>query len=90
MQQQQICPGVWHLEEDYRVYCTLVLGATAALLWDTGQGRQDLAAAVAARTALPCLVCCSHGHSDHVAALSAFPRSGSTPPTGPCWKPRPG
>ena len=74
MQQQQICPGVWHLEEDYRVYCTLVLGATAALLWDTGQGRQDLAAAVAARTALPCLVCCSHGHSDHVGGAFRFPQ----------------
>ena len=74
MQQQQICPGVWHLEEDYRVYCTLVIGTTAALLWDTGQGKQDLAAAVAARTALPCLVCCSHGHSDHVGGAFRFPQ----------------
>lgn len=74
MNRREILPGVWHLEEDYRVYCTLVLGTERALLWDTGQGKRDLAAYVASVTDLPCLVCCSHGHSDHVGGNFRFPQ----------------
>lgn len=73
MNERQILPGVWHLEEDYRVYCTLVLGTERAILWDTGQGKQDLASYVTRRTSLPCLVCCSHGHSDHIGGAFRFP-----------------
>ena len=65
MNRTEVLPGVWHLEEDYRVYCTLVQGKTLALLWDTGQGRTDLAAYVAQQVPTPCLVLNSHGHSDH-------------------------
>ena len=56
MNRREILPGVWHLEEDYRVYCTLVQGAEKALLFDTGQGRRDLAAYVAETVPTPCLV----------------------------------
>ena len=49
MNQAELAPGVWHLEEDYRVYCTLVQGKDQAILWDTGQGKQDLAAYLAER-----------------------------------------
>ena len=74
MNRREILPGVWHLEEDYRCYCTLVLGTERALLWDTGQGKQDLAAYVASVTSLPCLVLCSHGHSDHIGGNFRFPQ----------------
>ena len=74
MNRTEVLPGVWHLEEDYRVYCTLVQGKTLALLWDTGQGRTDLAASVAQQVSTPCLVLNSHGHSDHIGGNFRFPQ----------------
>ena len=41
------------MEEDYRVYCTLVQGKDLAILWDTGQGKQDLAAYLDERVRTP-------------------------------------
>lgn len=73
MNGKEICPGVWHFEEGYRVYCTLLQGRDLAILWDTGQGKQDLAAYVAQRVSTPCLVFNSHGHSDHVGGNFRFP-----------------
>lgn len=73
MNGREICPGVWHFEEDYRVYCTLLQGKDLAILWDTGQGRRDLAAYVSRRVATPCLVLNSHGHSDHTGGNFRFP-----------------
>lgn len=64
---------MWHLEEDYRVYCTLVQGKDLAILWDTGQGKQDLAAYLAERVKTPYLVCNSHGHADHIGGNFRFP-----------------
>ena len=63
---------MWHLEEDYRVYCTLVQGKDLAILWDTGQGKQDLAAYLAERVRTPYLVCNSHGHADHIGGNFRF------------------
>ena len=63
---------MWHLEEDYRVYCTLVQGKDLAILWDTGQGKQDLAAYLAERAQTPYLVCNSHGHADHIGGNFRF------------------
>lgn len=74
MNGKEICPGVWHFEEDYRVYCTLLRGRDLAILWDTGQGKQDLAAYVAQQVTTPCLVLNSHGHSDHIGGNFRFPR----------------
>ena len=74
MNRTEVLPGVWHLEEDYRVHCTLVQGKTLALLWDTGQGRTDLAAYVAQQVPTPCLVLNSHGHSDHIGGNFRFPQ----------------
>lgn len=73
MNGREICPGVWHFEEDYRVYCTLLQGKERAILWDTGQGEQDLANYVSERVAMPCLVLNSHGHSDHIGGNFRFP-----------------
>lgn len=73
MNGREICPGVWHFEEDYRVYCTLLQGRDRAILWDTGQGRRNLVAYVAQRVSTPCLVLNSHGHSDHIGGNFRFP-----------------
>ena len=73
MEQTAVAPGVWHLEEDYRVYCTLVQGRDRAILWDTGQGKRDLAAYLAEQVKTPYLVCNSHGHADHIGGNFRFP-----------------
>lgn len=73
MNGREICPGVWHFEEAYRVYCTLLQGTDRAILWDTGQGEQDLADYVSRRVSTPCLVMNSHGHSDHAGGNFRFP-----------------
>ncbi|MFQ9860281.1 MAG: MBL fold metallo-hydrolase [Evtepia gabavorous] len=70
MNGREIEPGIWHWEEDYRVYCTLVQGERLAILWDTGR-KQDLSAWVAAQVSTPCIVCNSHGHSDHIGGIFA-------------------
>ena len=70
---QKIRPGVWQLEESYRVYCTLVLGEAGAVLFDTGLGKQDLSSFVANQGKADCTVVCSHGHYDHVGGLCRFP-----------------
>lgn len=78
---REVCPGVWHLEEDYRVYCTLVRGRDRAILWDTGQGKRDLSALVAEQG--PCLVMNSHGHSDHIGGNFRFPAVYANPKDWP-------
>ena len=70
---QKIRPGVWQLEESYRVYCTLVLGEAGAVLFDTGLGKQDLSSFVEEQGKTDCTVVCSHGHYDHVGGLRYFP-----------------
>lgn len=73
MNGREIEPGIWHWEEDYRVYCTLVQGERLAILWDTGQGKQGPVGLVAAQVSTPCIVCNSHGHSDHIGGNFRFP-----------------
>ena len=77
---------MWHLEEDYRVYCTLVQGKDLAILWDTGQGKQDLAAYLAERVWTPYL---AMGMRTISGGTSVFPASMPTRRTGRCWKPTP-
>ena len=72
MNEYEICPGVFQVEEDYRVCCALVLGAERAVLWDTGMGKKDLKSWAGQKTNLPLLVLCSHGHYDHVGGLGRF------------------
>ncbi|MCD8344054.1 MAG: MBL fold metallo-hydrolase [Oscillospiraceae bacterium] len=68
----RVRPNVWHIEESYRVYCTLVTGRSRAVLWDTGTGRKNLRERVREITSLPCLVLCSHGHADHTGGNALF------------------
>ena len=73
MNQQEICPNIWHGEEDYRVYCTLVQGTRRSILWDTGQGKQDLNQWVRAHGGgTEVLVLNSHGHTDHIGGNHRF------------------
>lgn len=74
MHYQAITPRVWHIEEDYRDYCTLVRGDRLAILWDTGQGKGDLPSFLAEHVATDCLVLNSHGHADHIGANHRFPK----------------
>ena len=72
MNMYEICPGVFHMEESYRVYCTLVVGQSHALLWDTGLGKKDLKAFVEQAVSVPYWVLNSHGHDDHVGGNRRF------------------
>ncbi len=71
----EICPGVQHIETDYRVYCTLVTGPSLAILWDTGTGKRDLRAYLEGAFSTPLLVLNSHGHFDHVGGNHQFPQA---------------
>lgn len=73
MNYRAVTPRVWHIEEDYRVYCTLVRGERLAILWDTGQGKGDWTAFLTQHVTTPCLVLHSHGHADHVGGDRFFP-----------------
>ncbi len=72
MNYKAITPRVWHLEEDYRDYCTLVRGDKLAILWDTGQGKKDLRAFLEETLDTPYLVLNSHGHDDHIGGNHRF------------------
>ena len=74
MNYQEITPRVWHMEEDYRDYCTLVRGDKLAILWDTGQGKQDLRAFLEEHVSTDYLVLNSHGHDDHIGGNHRFPK----------------
>lgn len=72
MNYKAITPRIWHMEEDYRDYCTLVRGDKLAILWDTGQGKQDLRAFLDQTLDTPYLVLNSHGHDDHIGGNHRF------------------
>lgn len=72
MNVREVRPNIWHIEEDYRVYCTLVQGKTLAILWDTGQGKKDLRHFIKGRVNTELLVFNSHGHADHIGGNGRF------------------
>lgn len=75
MNRTELFPGVWHIEESYRVYCTAIVGERGAILFDTGLGRRSLRPAMAELTEGGFEVLCSHGHYDHVGGIRAFPNA---------------
>ena len=68
----EICPGVIHLEESYRVYCPLVQGAALSVLADTGLGKTNLRPYAEAKISAPYIVVNTHGHADHVGGNRFF------------------
>ena len=74
MNEIEIAPGVFQIEEDYRVYCVFAAGKASCVLWDTGMGKRDLSEYAKSKAALPLTVMNSHGHYDHTGGNFRFPR----------------
>ena len=70
---REIRPGLLHIGEASGVHCTLVLGRSKALLFDTGYGICDICQYVRALTSLPLTVVNSHCHLDHSGGNHFFP-----------------
>ena len=68
----EITPGIIHIEESYRVYCTLIQGTSQSILWDTGMGKQNLRPQIQHLVATSCAVLNSHGHADHTGGNGFF------------------
>ena len=66
--------NVYHMEDVWGAYSTLVVGQRRALLVDTGTGVCDLASEVKELTSLPLTVVNTHGHCDHIGGNYQFER----------------
>lgn len=74
LRQIEILPGIWHIGDDKNNFCTLIVGETGAVLFDTTMGFDDLKGCVAAITPHEPTVICSHNHFDHVGGGAQFDR----------------
>lgn len=63
---RQLRPNVYLIDDAGESTCYLITGSERALLVDTANGREDLAAIVRSLTELPVIVVNTHGHGDHV------------------------
>lgn len=66
-------PGIYHIRDCMGVCCTLAVGETGSMLWDTGYGLYDLAAFVAPYVRGALRVILSHAHHDHACGHHWFP-----------------
>lgn len=71
----QVCPQVRHIRDAMGVCMTLIEGAKAALLVDTGYGVEDVAAFIATLTDKPLTVLLTHNHHDHVLGARWFDKT---------------
>lgn len=62
----QIRPNVHLIDDAGESTCYLITGSKRALLVDTANGMEDLAAIVRSLTELPVVVVNTHGHGDHI------------------------
>ena len=85
----KIRPRIWHIEESYRVYCTLIQGKHGSILFDTGLGKQDLYAFLKNTLKTDYIVICSHGHHDHTGGIDAFEKVCLHPEDTPLLLPGP-
>lgn len=74
LRQREMLPGIWHIGDDNDNFCTLIVGETGAILFDTTMGFDDLKGCVAAITPHEPIVICSHNHFDHVGGGAQFDR----------------
>ena len=63
---------LYSIKDKMQVFCWLIVGETAALLFDTGYGIGDLPAAVQGITGKSLTVVLSHGHADHALGACQF------------------
>ena len=71
----ELAPGTFAIYEPWQwqeVISWLIVGEHHALLFDTGNGIDDITRVVARLTELPVAVLNSHGHADHVGGNHAF------------------
>jgi glyoxylase-like metal-dependent hydrolase (beta-lactamase superfamily II) len=69
---KELHKGIYSIYEPTQVFCYLLVGEKAALLYDTGFGMGPLAETVRGITALPLTVVLSHGHYDHTNGATQF------------------
>lgn len=74
LRQKEVLPGIWHIGDDRDNFCTLIVGETGAILFDTAMGFDDLNSCVEALTRHKPTVICSHSHFDHVGGGGQFDR----------------
>lgn len=68
----ELADGIYHISDPVMVHCTLIVGRSRALLFDTAYGFGDLKQFVAGLTDLPLVVVNSHGHVDHIGGSYQF------------------
>ena len=80
-----VLPEVRHIQDAMGVCMTLLEGAHAALLVDTGYGAEDVAAFIATLTDRPVTVLLTHHHHDHALGARWFPETLMFPEDLPDW-----
>lgn len=81
----QVCPDVLHIRDAMGVCMTLIIGADAALLVDTGYGTEDVSAFVRTLTDRPLTVLLTHCHHDHALGVRWFGKSVMLVADQPLW-----
>ena len=71
---KQIQDGIYHIGDGRGNFCTLLVGETGAILYDTMMGLEDLKSYVAGLTGFDPMVINSHCHFDHVGGNYQFDR----------------
>ena len=71
---KQIQDGIYHIGDGRGNFCTLLVGKTWAILYDTMMGLEDLKSYVAGLTEFEPMVLNSHCHFDHVGGKYQFDR----------------
>ena len=74
LQSKEIMTGVWHIGDGRGNFCTLIVGETGAILFDTMMGFDDLKGYVAGLTPFAPMVINSHCHFDHIGGNRQFDR----------------
>lgn len=71
---RQVMDGICHIGDGRGNFCTLLVGETGAVLYDTMMGLEDLRGYVAGLTEFEPIVVNSHCHFDHVGGNYQFDR----------------
>jgi len=71
---KEIMDGVYHIGDDRGNFCTLIVGESGAVLYDTMMGFDDLKGYVAGLTCHEPMVINSHCHFDHMGGNGQFDR----------------